>query len=198
VPVPPLGRLATAGVVVGLVLVSCSAGPESTRLPPAWFTAALGGLVVVVGGAGVALYRRGGSIPLAVAGALAFSGAAMAARALASSPVDVLHLLADPLTWMVVAFGIAGAVLYARSLERGAVGPATAALWVIEVVVPGAVGVLVLGDTVRSGTAVPALVGVVLAVVGTVVLARSGAGEPGPEASPSPAGIGDGSGSGQG
>lgn len=178
VPVGPSGRAATLAVVLGLFCVSWSAGPESTRSAPGWFTGLLALLLVAVFAAGVALYRRGGSIPLAVAGALAFSGAAMGARALATTIPDWVALGGRPTAWMVVAFGVVGAVLYARSLERGPVGPATAALWVIEVIVPGTVGVLVLGDTVRSGTAWLALVGVVLAVAGTVVLARSGAGEP--------------------
>jgi drug/metabolite transporter (DMT)-like permease len=178
VPVGPAGRVATAGVVVGLVLVSRSAGPESTRPAPGWFVALLGGLLVAVVVAGVALYRRGGSIALAAVAALGFSGAALAARALASAPLGPVGLVADPVAWMVVAFGVVGAVLYARSLERGEVGPATAALWVIEVILPGGLGVLVLGDTVRPGTTVLALVGVALAIAGTVVLARSGAGEP--------------------
>jgi drug/metabolite transporter (DMT)-like permease len=178
VPVGPAGRVATAGVVLGLVLVSWSAGPESTLAAPGWFVALLGALFAAVVLAALALYGRGGSIALAAVAALGFSGAAMAARALATAPLDLAHLVTDPVAWMVLAFGVVGAVLYARSLERGEVGPATATLWVIEVLVPGGVGVLVLGDTVRPGTTVPAVVGIALAVVGTVVLARSGAGEP--------------------
>ena len=191
VPVGPAGRVATAVVVVGLVLVSWSAGAESTRAAPGWFGGLLAALLAVVVAGGLALYGRGGSIALAAVAALGFSGAAMAARALASSSLSLTGLLADPVAWMIVAFGVIGAVLYARSLERGEVGPATATLWVIEVLVPGGLGVAVLGDTVRPGTLVPAAVGVALAITGTVVLARGGAGEPA-------LGVGGGSGSSQG
>ncbi|EWT06125.1 hypothetical protein N864_24000 [Intrasporangium chromatireducens Q5-1] len=191
VPVGPAGRVATAVVIVGLVLVSWSAGAESTRAAPGWFVGLLVALLAAVVAGGVALYGRGGSIALAAVAALGFSGAAMAARALASSSLSLAGLLADPVAWMIVAFGVVGAVLYARSLERGAVGPATATLWVIEVLVPGGLGVLVLGDTVRPGTLVLAAAGVALAIAGTVALARGGAGEPAP-------GIGGESGSSQG
>ena len=191
VPVGPAGRVATAVVIVGLVLVSWSAGAESTRAAPGWFVGLLVALLAAVVAGGVALYGRGGSIALAAVAALGFSGAAMAARALASSSLSLAGLLADPVAWMIVAFGVVGAVLYARSLERGAVGPATATLWVIEVLVPGGLGVLVLGDNVRPGTLVLAAAGVALAIAGTVALARGGAGEPAP-------GIGGESGSSQG
>lgn len=77
------------------------------------------------------------------------------------------------MTWLVVAYGVIGAVMYARSLERGPIGPATAALWVVEVVVPGLLGVAVLGDTVRPGWDLAALLGVALAVGACVVLAHS-------------------------
>lgn len=180
VAVSSAARLGTAAVVVGLVLVSWSAGPESSRTAPGWFPFLLGALLVLTVAAGVVGYPNGGSIGLAAVAALGFSGAAMAARVLASSTPGWVALLRNPLTWMIVAFGVVGAVLYARSLERGEVGPATATLWVIEVVVPGAAGVLLLGDTVRPGTAGLALVGVALAIGGTVLLAQSGDGEPRP------------------
>lgn len=180
VPVSPAARGATAAVVIGLAFVSWSAGTESTAPAPDWFTAAFVGLLVAVAVAGLALYPRGGSIGLAAVGALAFSGAAIAARAVASSMAGGLALLREPLTWLILGFGVLGALFYARSLERGEVGPATATLWVVEVVVPGCVGVFVLGDTVRPGTTGLALAGVGLAVAGTVILAQSGAAEPRP------------------
>jgi hypothetical protein len=181
VAVSPVARVGTVAVVVGLVLVSWSAGPESSRPAPGWFPFLLGALLVVTVAAGVAGYPNGGSISLAAVAALGFSGAAMGARVLASNTAGWVSLLRNPLTWMILAFGAVGAALYARSLERGDVGPATATLWVVEVVLPGAVGVLVLGDTVRPGTAGLALTGVALAVAGTVALAQSGAGEPRPD-----------------
>jgi FtsH-binding integral membrane protein len=77
-------------------------------------------------------------------------------------------LLVDPFLWSLLVSGLVGALAYARSLERGPVGPATAVLWVVEVVVPGALGVLALGDHVRPGWAIPAAAAVCAAVVAAV------------------------------
>ncbi|WP_347350474.1 hypothetical protein [Intrasporangium sp.] len=168
----PSARVATVAVVVGLGCVSWSAGTESSRPVPEWFTAALLTLLVGVALAGVALYPHGGSTRLATLAALAFSGAAMGARAVTFDEASRPAVLRDPIAWTILAFGALGAILYARSLERGEVGPATAVLWVVEVVMPGVVGVLALGDTVRPGTAGLAVLGVGLAVAGTVALAQ--------------------------
>ncbi|KQY24120.1 hypothetical protein ASD16_00690 [Cellulomonas sp. Root485] len=96
------------------------------------------------------------------------------------------------MTVCIVVGGIVGALWYLRALERLAVGPSAAILSVIEVVVPGAVGVLVLGDTVANGMLPGVLVGLVLAITGCVVLAMSPAnevaeGEPAPRTEPAPA-----------
>ncbi len=189
-----MSRVATGavvGVTAGLALVGWSAGAESSQPAPGWFTAALAGVLLAAVIAGVASYRRAGSIRLAVVAAIAFSGAALGARALHPSASDWGAIVTSPLTWLILACGITGAVLYARSLERGPVGPATAALWVVEVLFPGGVGLLVLGDTVRPGMAGAAAAGVLLAVAGTVALAygapvSAGAAVDPPSAEPSP------------
>lgn len=123
--------------------------------------------------ASVAAYARGGALLLALLAGLGFSAAALGARAAHLGETPWLTTLENPLTWAVVSSGVAGAVMYARALERGSVGPATATLWVVEVIVPGGVGVAVLGDAVRDGWAVPALVGVACAVAGALALAQS-------------------------
>jgi len=177
--------VAVGVVAVTLAVIAGAAGPQSAQPAPAGFTAAmiiaLLGTVVV----GAALYGRSGSLPLAALAGAAFSGAALCARAM-PGPIG-WGLLVEPLALAVGAFGVVGAVAYARSLERGPVGPATAVLWVIEVVVPGVVGLAVLGDTVRPGWALPAAAAVVAACAACVVLAG---GQPAP-AEPAAAPAGD-------
>jgi len=171
---PTRRDLVAVGVVtLGLLLVSASAAGESTQAPPSWFTPVMIGAAALVALASAVLYARGPAVLVAAVAGLGFSLAALGARALHLGEGPWLPLLTNPLTWVVVVGGIVGAVTYARSLERGGVGPATAALWVVEVVVPGVIGVAFLGDTVRPGWAIPALVGVVTAVAGCVVLAQS-------------------------
>ena len=52
-------------------------------------------------------------------------------------------------------------------------GTVAATVSVLEVLVPGVVGLAVLGDVVRSGWAVPAVLATLVAVGGCVVLATS-------------------------
>lgn len=183
--VPLLGaRLVRADVggialtTVGLVLVSASASEESTAAAPHGFSAGILVLLAVAAALTGVLYRRGGAAPLALVCGLAFAGAALAARALLEGlgGVDLATvgtLLRDPLAWSVAGFGALGSLGYARALERGGLGIATALMWVVEALVPGAVGVAVLGDAVRPGWALAAAAGVVAAVAGCVVLALS-------------------------
>lgn len=109
---------------------------------------------------------------LAVLAGLAFSVTALAARAVeVRSPL--WHTIAAPLPWVVAATGIAGAAAYAAALERGAVGPATALLWAVEVVVPAVVAIPLLGDGVRAGWLIPLAAAIALVVASSVVLAGS-------------------------
>ena len=165
--------VAVGVVTVGLLLVSASAAAESTRTPPAWFSTVMVVVAGVVVVASVLLYSRGTSVAVAVCAGLGFSLAALGARALHLGEGHWHELPGEPMTWVVVVGGGLGALMYARSLERGDVGPATAALWVVEVVVPGAVGVAALGDAVRPGWEAAAVMGVIAAVAGCVVLAHS-------------------------
>lgn len=167
-----LDVVAVAVVIAALVLIGLGSGEQPAVEPPASFERAMliatGCLVVVA----LVLYRAGPGWALAAVGALGFSGAAIAARA--SHHHDGLWaVLWQPMTACIVVCGIVGALWYLRSLERIAVGPSAAILSVIEVVVPGAVGVLVLGDSLANGMLPGVVVGLVLAISGCVVLALS-------------------------
>ena len=61
------------------------------------------------------------------------------------------HVLESPLAWSVAIAGVLGTLFYARALERGSFGSSTAVMWVVESLVPGIVGIEVLGDQVRDG-----------------------------------------------
>jgi uncharacterized membrane protein HdeD (DUF308 family) len=62
---------------------------------------------------------------------------------------------------------------YTAALSRGDVGPITAVFLVTQVVVPGMVGIGLLGDPVRPGWAWVLVGGLATAVAGTVLLARA-------------------------
>ncbi|CAI9409345.1 MULTISPECIES: hypothetical protein [Aestuariimicrobium] len=171
---PSRGQLAAIAVVtLGLVVVSASAGDEAPASPPPAFTWALLGATVLLLAAAAVSYGRGHPALLGLVAGLLFSVSALGARAEHLGEHGVLDALRHGLTWLVVVAGVAGALMYARALERGAVGTVTAVLWVAEVVVPAAVGLLWLHDQVRAGWWAPALLGLAACIGGCIVLARA-------------------------
>lgn len=161
--------VAVAVVVVALAVLAASAGTSPPSRAPGGFAVAILLALVLLGAVAAAAYRRGASVALAALAGLGFSGAALCARGVHGSGA---HLLTRPLTFGVLAYGALGLVLYARSLERGPVGPATAVLWVVEVAVPAAVGVAVLHDEVRHGWGAAAAVALLVALACCLVLAK--------------------------
>lgn len=173
----PRDTAAIAVLTAALVGVSVSSGVQGAQGAPGWFTWAAWAGAVLSGALLLLTYRNGRSASLAVVAGAAFAGAAVCARGLESA-ADILDLPLQPLAWAVVAFGLVGALGYARSLERGDVGPATALLWVVEVLLAGGVGVVFLGDGVRPGLGWLAALSVLAAVAASAVLALSPSAEP--------------------
>lgn len=169
------GRLRGRDVAAIVLMVVALAGlaaafPAGGAVVAAGFTGwCLAGLAVVVAGT-AAGYSRGGSLLLALLAGAAFSGAAVAARAVDVS-AGPASLLTQPLAWAIAGYGVVGTLAYARSLERGRVGPATAVLWSVESILAGLVGVLALGDAVRPGWTVVVLLAVPLSLLGCALLA---------------------------
>lgn len=86
-------------------------------------------------------------------------------------------LLADPATWAVLVAGLGGFYLFTVALQVGSVNGVAAALVVGETVVPGIVGVVLLGDASRPGYGWLVAVAFIAAVAGAVALAFSSAAE---------------------
>jgi hypothetical protein len=166
--------LAVAAVTLALALVAVAAASNAQHAPPppGWFSPTMLASIVVLVAVTLVLYRDGRPGSLAVVAGLAFSGAALCARA-THLPMVWLQLAVQPVTWCVVGFGVVGAVTFSRALEAAAVGLVAAVLWVVEVLVAGSVGVLALGDRVRPGWAIGAVIAVLVAVAGCSVLATS-------------------------
>ncbi len=161
--------------VAAIVVMVAALGGLAAAFPPSaaptwtsggWDLAAL----LVLALATAAAYPRGGSLLLALLAGAGFAGAAVSARAVDLSG-GWASLAGQPLAWCVLGYGVLGTLAYARSLERGPVGPATAVLWSVECVLGGVVGVLVLGDQVRPGWTGVAVVAVALTVLSCGVLA---------------------------
>ena len=70
--------------------------------------------------------------------------------------------------------GLAGFLLLTSALQRGSVTTTVAAMVVGETIAPALVGVIWLGDTARDGLGWLVITGFVVAVSGTLMLARFG------------------------
>lgn len=157
--------------VDGLVLVASgadAAAPEPvTHFAEIILGVAAGALVVCV--AGLRTSRHDAT--LAVLAGLGFGGTSIAVRAI--HPAGLLQLLAQPAVYLVLCFWLAGLVAYTRAIAIGSLPLVTAVYLVTEVIVPGLASMLLLGDTVRSGWAVPMALGLALAAGGVLVLSNS-------------------------
>lgn len=167
-------RLSRVGVVsVGALVAALAVLAGSSGHQTAARTDATTRAVIVVGAACLAVFavllRRRGALVLAVVAGLAFSGAAIAARAVTAHG----DLLREPAAWAVLAYGATGAWAYAAALEHGEVTAVTATQWSIEVVVPTGVGLTALGDTVRAGWWAPFALALAVVLAATAALARS-------------------------
>lgn len=144
-------QLAAMGLLAaGLALLALSTGPQPARPAPPLLACLLAGALLVLAAALAVLYRRRAPLPTAVLAGLAASGAALGARGLVLEG-GLPQLLREPMLWLVLGFGVAAMAGYTRALEFGEVGPVTAVFTVIEVVVPGIAGMLLLGDAARPG-----------------------------------------------
>ncbi|GAA1482315.1 membrane protein [Gordonia sinesedis] len=167
-------------VVVSLVLLAVAAGREGS-VRDDWLHWA----VLVAGPAMIAfgllvirirlLHRHIAVAAGLIAGAV-FGVMAIASRILDGvAPLDLGVLLTDPALYALIISGIGGFYLFTVALQTGSVNGAAAALVVGQTVLPGVIGIVVLGDVTRPGWEPVAIVAFVAAVVGGVLLASSGA-----------------------
>ena len=129
----------------------------------------------------LAVYRLGrhGAIAGGAAAGLLFGVIAIAVRILDGiHPFDPVRLLLDPAAWTIAIAGAVGFFVQTVALQLGAVNGVTAVLVVGETAGPSLIGVMFLGDQAKPGLGWLALVGFVGAVVGAVLVAWYGSGDP--------------------
>jgi hypothetical protein len=170
--------IAGAVVVFSLILLAVSAGREGADdmwwMHWAVLVAGLGlfglGLVVMR-----TMRRHIAAATGLIAGAV-FGVMAVASRILDGvSPFEPGVLFTDPALYALLLSGMGGFYLFTVALQTGSVNGAAAALVVGQTVLPGAVGLIFLGDLVRDGWGPAAIVAFVASVLGGVVLASSSA-----------------------
>jgi drug/metabolite transporter (DMT)-like permease len=176
----PLRRLdlAAAGAnVVGLALLVGSARTEDVPRAGVAGTITLLAVMAVLAVVGITTALRSRrAVWISFLAGLSFGGTAVAVRLVdLDGPLGeiVRTVITNPVAWALVGYAALGLGLYTVALARGAVGPVVAVLAVTETLAPGLLGLLVLGDGIRDGWVVGFVAGLVLALGGVVVLARS-------------------------
>lgn len=101
----------------------------------------------------------------------AFGAAAIAARAL-TNDLSPTALLTSPTSYLLVVHLAIGQYLFAAALQRRNVSGATASMYAVTTVSSAIVGLIALGDRWRPGMFPFVVLGVILAVVGALGLAR--------------------------
>lgn len=164
-------------LVAALAVIALATGEQPVAAVPAHFDVlllvSLAVLVLVL----VPAYRRRQPVLLATVAGTAASVAALGARGMQLSGA-LGEILLQPLPWIVLGCGVATMVAYTRALEYGPVGAVTALYTVIEVAVPGTIGMLALGDTARPGWEVYKFAAIALGLSAGVWLALNGGTQP--------------------
>lgn len=175
VRLPNSSRAAVVACLLGLVLVAASAGVG--RAPGRIQGVDVVLLIAVVLLWIAALWLRTGTRawPLALVAGLGFGGSALSVRAAhaQAAGLDLPSLLTQPTTYLVIGYGAVGLFSYTAALSRGDLGAVTAVYLVTQVLVPGMVGIVLLGDPVRPGWVWVMAIGLAAAVAGTVALAKA-------------------------
>lgn len=168
---------AVAVVCVSLAALAGAAGPGHFRHGPPGLGWAL--IVVVVAiflGGAVAgrLPDRERALALGLGAGTGFGVVEIGVRLLDEIDPTKAAFYTNPALYAAAGGGAAGFLLFTSALQRGSVTTTVAAMVVGETIAPALVGVLWLGDTARPGWGWLVILGFVVAVGGTLVLARFG------------------------
>ncbi|MEZ0352260.1 DMT family transporter [Mycobacterium sp. pR1184] len=164
-------------VCASLFALACAAGPGHFRHGPAGLGLAL--IVVVaaiflVGAVAGRLPDRERALVLGLGAGSGFGVVEIGVRLIDEIDPTKAAFYTNPALYAAAAGGAAGFLLFTSALQRGSVTTTVAAMVVGETIAPALVGVLWLGDTARPGWGWLVILGFVVAVGGTLVLARFG------------------------
>ncbi|WP_415046994.1 EamA/RhaT family transporter [Gordonia sp. (in: high G+C Gram-positive bacteria)] len=169
-------------VVLSLCLLGASSSPATRDEASETFRWGILAAAFVIGAIGLfGVYRLGRAAAFVggFAGGLQFGVIAIAVRVLEGiDPFDPAVLLTDPAAWAIAVAGASGFYIQTVALQVGAVNGVTAVLVVGETAGPSLIGVLFLGDHAQPGLAWLAIAGFVGSVIGAILVAWYGSGDP--------------------
>ncbi|MGV0770149.1 hypothetical protein [Mycobacterium syngnathidarum] len=170
---------AIAIVLVALCILGATAGRLGDRDPGAmmhWGVLVVSAIILGLGTALVRLLGQKAAVPAGLIAGVLYGAMAVAVRVVDGlEPLNVGVLIADPALWAILVAGLGGFYLFTVALQVGSVNGVAAALVVGETVVPGIVGVVLLGDVSRPGYEALVVIAFIAAVGGAVALAFSSA-----------------------
>ncbi|MHA7664209.1 hypothetical protein [Mycolicibacterium sp. HS_4_1] len=173
---------AIATVLAALCVLGFSAGELGNAVPGRhmhWSVLAVSLLIFVFGVALVRLLGKKAAVPAGLIAGVLYGAMAVAVRiAHGLDPLRWHELISDPAAWAVVIAGVGGFYLFTVALQVGSVNGVAAALVMGETVIPGVVGVLLLGDVAKPGLGWLVGVAFATAVAGAVAIAIFGTAEP--------------------
>ena len=172
--------VAIVATTTALTVLTMSAGHQAEIVVTREMRIAFCAGVLAVWVLGWGAVKIGSPGLIAAVGGLSLGGAALTGRAVHLPPgaMDgfasaVLAIATEPLVYTLLAYPLTGMVLYANALRKGEVGRVTAVHWTGEVVAPSVIALTVLGDTVRPGWALTALLAGLTTIGAAVVLASA-------------------------
>lgn len=173
--------VAIVAVVASLIVLGLTAGHRGQATAgPVLHWALLSASVLILVGA-ISLVRLLGSraaVPAGLIAGILFGAMAVGVRVVNGvAPLRLGIMLTDPAAWTIAVAGLGGFYLFTIALQVGSVNGAAAALVAGETVVPGIIGVALLGDTARPGLGWLVAVAFVSAVMSAVAVAIFGAAE---------------------
>ncbi|MBT2544588.1 hypothetical protein J7E99_28775 [Streptomyces sp. ISL-44] len=169
-------------VCAGLLMLGLASGEEGSGTGSLALELGLlvvAGLVLLVGMVAGRLPDGPRALVLGLAAGTGFGVVEVSVRL-----IDSVWDLRDPALYALLLGGGAAFLLLTSALQRGSVTAATAGLVLGETIGPAVVGVVWLGDRTREGLAWLAILGFVVAIAGSLALARFG--EPPEVAEPLP------------
>ncbi|ART70895.1 hypothetical protein BTO20_22240 [Mycobacterium dioxanotrophicus] len=173
--------IAIAIVLVALCILGATAGRLGDGDPGAamhWGVLVVSAVILAAGAALVRLLGRNAAVPAGLIAGVLYGAMAVAVRVVHGlEPFQLRVLLTDPALWAVIVAGLGGFYLFTVALQVGSVNGVAAALVVGETVVPGIVGVVLLGDSARPGYGWLVALAFAAAIVGAVAVAVFGAAE---------------------
>jgi drug/metabolite transporter (DMT)-like permease len=173
--------LGASAIVVGLVLFLSVGSPEGGTTHPSaqtWWVACLVILVLVLATAGFGRRGQGAARALLFGSAAGF-GFALQTTVTKTFVTQVgsgaLSLLADWSIYVLVVTAVTGFVLQQSALKTGVLAPAMASSNAVSLFGGVILGAVVYGEKLGHGDGhlVPAIIGLAVAVVGIVLLARA-------------------------